>query len=1304
MWHFIFKEKVIMSNRLLFVLGALTFICASVVQAGVVNVDIQGDSASTYSGQGGYADSGNNFWNSSLDGMTALVASDGVTATTVGVSLSTSSRHAYTLSNDLMADYAYSKNTDTTVDITGLVPSSEYTLYIYCQGDNVSQNASVTFDSTSKSTTGNISGSLVENGNYVVITATADATGELSGTVARNGSIYVAFNGMQIVGDFSTSNQSPAVDAGDMQQVRFDDTNSTTLSATVTDDDPDNLGQIGVDYGTVQWSCPANSGVTFADASAAETTVTFPRDGYYLLQLTAQDDAGNTATDTVVMNVLIPGEFENRVQDIVSLMTISEKVQELDANESDGISRLELPSYNYWNEALHGVGRQGLATVFPQCVGMGAMWDEELLFDIASAISDEARVKANTTGRGLNYWSPTINLARDPRWGRNEESYGEDPYHLSRMAVAFITGMQGDDPTYLKTAATPKHFIANNTESGRHTKSSDMDMRNLRELYMPAFKAAITEGKAFSVMAAYNSLNGIPCPANEWLLTDVLRNEWGFDGFVVSDCGAVKDVYSGHDYASSEADACAMAINAGTDLNCGEYYENYLEAAYNQGLVTEETIDTAVENVLRMRFKVGEFDPPELVSYTSTPDSALDSQANRDLALLAAHKSMVLLKNDGILPLDSGSISSVAVIGPNADRVILGGYSGTPSSTTSPLEGIEEKLSGTGVTVQYLEGCEIQGAGGYVVPIASEYLKPSSGSTQQGLTGSYFNNMDLSGSPVLTRVDSEVNFEWGEDSPDASVNSDEFSVRWTGILTAPASGNYELGAQMDDGARVYLDGALVASDWSANSVRTISSTVDLTAGQEYEITMEYYEDGRDATAMLVWDYGVELFADVKALAAASDVVIVCVGTDLSYAYENNDMDQYAIPGQQEDMIEAIYGINSNTVVVLVNGNPVGIEWTAENVPAILEAWYAGQSQGTAIADVLFGDYNPGGKLPETFYKTESQLPDFEDYDIINHPRTYQYFEGEVQYPFGHGLSYTEFAYSNLVVSPVVVPSGGVVTIEFDLANVGSLTGDEVPQVYMKDLIASVNVPNQRLHAFDRVTLDPGESMHLSFVIPVADIGFYDVSQQAFTVEDGDFTVYVGSSSEDIRLQDTFAVDQSMEILPPSGLTASPLSATQIELHWQALSGVSGYNLKRAVISGGPYDLVGIGTFSTNHTDSGLQAGTNYYYVVSSVLAGVESEDSAEVSGVPSAPIIVADVIMESVVLTGDLGGSQNISFTVPASGLGHNYQVFASESLTDPDWQAVSDVYVGSGGDLLFDIPLDIEQANQFYKLEVWRQ
>ncbi len=936
------------------------------------------------------------------------------------------------------------------------------------------------------------------------------------------GNGWILIDDVQLAESDSGTNIPPIVDAGPNQSLSFAQTISATLNATITDDNPNNMGQIGVDYGVIQWSCPASAGVIFADPSNPNTTVMFPSAGYYVLQLYVQDDAGNEVTDTVTINMWIGDEFRSRAANMVSQMTLLQKIGQL-GNTTPAISSLGLPAYEYWNEALHGVARQGLATVFPQCIGMGSMWDDELLYDIFSAVSDEARVKANTTGRGLTYWTPTINLGRDPRWGRNEETYGEDPYHLSRMAVAIVKGLQGDNPTYLKTVATAKHFIANNTETGRHTLSSNIDMRNLREFYMPAFKAAVTEGKAYSVMAAYNALNGIPCPANTWLLTDVLRAEWGFDGYVVSDCWAIADIYNGylvdggHYYVSSYEDACAVAINAGTDLNCGYYYQTYLPSAVSQGKVTEAAVDNALTNVLTARFKLGEFDDPADVPYTSIPFSKLDCQEHRDLAYLAAQKSMVLLKNDGILPLDPDAINSIAVIGPNADQCVIGGYSGTPPYCISPLDGITNKLSGTSITVNYTQGCNITGG---LVTVPSGYFT-------SGLTGEYFSNLLLSDSPDYTQLDRSINFNWGTGAP-IGLPHDGFSVRWTGALTAPETRAYQIGVRSDDGFRLYIDGVKILEDWTTRAPKTVSAGVTLNAGQEYNIVLEYFEDWGGAEVQLVWDYGVT-FNTATSLAASSDVVIVCVGTNLDIANEENDLNQYQMPGVQESMIQAIYNINPNTIVVLINGNPLGFEWTAKNVPAILEAWYAGQSQGTAIADVLFGDYNPGGRLSQTFYKSENQLPDRFDYDIINGGWTYQYFDGDVQYPFGHGLSYTEFTYSNLMVSPDVLSASDTVTVEFDVRNTGDVAGDEVAQVYLRDAQASVKVANKQLRGFKRITLNAGQSQHLTFDIPVSELGYYDEFQEDFIVEGGIFDVLVGSSSQDIRLQDNFVVRPSVDV-------------------------------------------------------------------------------------------------------------------------------------------------------------------------------
>ncbi|HEM48802.1 MAG TPA: hypothetical protein ENO27_01195, partial [Caldithrix sp.] len=470
------------------------------------------------------------------------------------------------------------------------------------------------------------------------------------------------------------------IDAGDHQFLNWEKSQSLKLDGTVSQNDI-----------KMQWSCPANADVKFKDRSDPETSVTFPRPGYYLLQFSSQNQDGRIIEDVVIINVYKPNTYKQRLADLANLMTIEEKISQL-ANEADAIPRLNVPKYNYWSEALHGILDVGV-TSFPQVISLGSSWDPDLVFRVATAISDEARVKNNIAGKGLSYWSPTVNIARDPRWGRNEESYSEDPYLLSCMGVAFVKGMQGDHPYYLKTVSTPKHFIANNEESRRHSGSSDVDMRSLWEYYLPAFERTIVEGKAYSIMGAYNELNQVPCCGNEYLLNDILRRKWGFEGYVVSDCGAIHDMVQNHKFFDTGAEAAARGILSSCDLNCGSYYNQYLQEALDLEYLVEGDLDKALIRVLSARFRLGEFDPAELVPYRSISNEKLDSQEHRELALEAAHKSIVLLKNNGILPLDKNKIKSIAVMGPNAAECELGIYSGWPNIRVSPLEGIEKKAN-----------------------------------------------------------------------------------------------------------------------------------------------------------------------------------------------------------------------------------------------------------------------------------------------------------------------------------------------------------------------------------------------------------------------------------------------------------------------------------------------------------------------------------------------------------------------------------------------------------------------------------
>jgi len=899
------------------------------------------------------------------------------------------------------------------------------------------------------------------------------------------------------------------IDAGTNQFVNWKKTETVQLKGSVS---PKNI--------TVQWYCPANPKVRFHNAAEPKTKVTFPRPGYYLLKLTATGSDNKKVSDTVIINVFKPNSYTERLSDLIGLMTVEEKIGQL-VNRSDAIPRLGVSGYNYWSEALHGVLAVG-TTSFPQVVTLGSTWDPALVRRVATAISDEARVKNKIEGKGLSYWSPTVNIARDPRWGRNEESYSEDPYLLSRMAVAFVKGMQGDHPYYLKTVSTPKHFIANNEEVRRHSGSSDVDMRSLWEYYMPAFKQAIVEGKAFSVMGAYNELNQEPCCGNYYLLTDILRGEWGFEGYVVSDCGAIRDMVSGHHFFETGAEAAARGILAGCDLNCGNYYSSHLHEALELGLIQERDLDRALKRVLSARFRLGEFDPPEMVPYSDIPEEELDCKAHRDLALEAAQKSIVLLKNEGILPLDKDKIKSIAVIGPNAEECQLGIYSGWPKIRISPLEGIKNKASSYGIKVNYVQGCGV--GGGLSRPIESKYFAKVDNSHKRGMIGQYFDNMELEGKPVLTRIDSIINFRWGEKSPEPRVPNEQFSVRWTGKIIPPVTREFSLGTRTDDGARLYLDDKLLFEDWIEHGEKPNHAKVELKAGKEYKVVFEYFDNSLGATARLVWDLGHQDFNSAKEIAKESDVVILVLGTHPLIAQEENDRSDITLPQVQRDLVREIAHVNPNIVIVLINGGPVALSGTEKDAAAILEAWYTGQASGTAIADVLFGDVNPGGKLPETFYASTEQLPDFANYDIINHGRTYMYFEEPVLYPFGHGLSYTKFKYSNLRLSANRIGKRGLIKIQCTVKNTGNYKGDEVVQVYVRDIKASVKVPILQLKRFQRITLKPGGQITASFNLPASELSFYDIKSNDFIVEPGEFEVQIGSSSEDIRLRKTFFVE------------------------------------------------------------------------------------------------------------------------------------------------------------------------------------
>jgi beta-glucosidase len=816
--------------------------------------------------------------------------------------------------------------------------------------------------------------------------------------------------------------------------------------------------------------------------------------------------------------------IERRVDDLVSRMTLEEKVSQM-MNAAPAIPRLGIPEYDWWSEGLHGVAFSGVATVFPQAIGLGATFDQQLVGRVASVISEEARAKYNEAQRrgnrarfyGLTFWSPNINIFRDPRWGRGQETYGEDPYLTARLGVAFVKGMQGDDPKYLKVVSTPKHYaVHSGPEPERHRFDAAATERDMRETYLPAFRATVTEAHAASVMCAYNRTNGEPCCANTHLLEDILRGEWGFRGYVVSDCGAIADIYQRHHFVKTAEEASAVAVKRGTDLECGDTYRA-LVAAVKQGLVSEAEIDRAVKRLFEARFRLGMFDPPEMVPYSKIPFSANDSPEHRRLALDAARESIVLLKNENnTLPLRK-DLKSIAVIGPNADdvQVLLGNYNGQPSRATTPLAGIRAKVSPQ-TKVLHALGTTLTDVS--VVPVPATALRANGGA--HGLKAEFFANKNLEGPPVLTRTDEAVNFDWGMSNPAPGVPADDFSARWTGRLVPSVSGKYRLGAIADDGVRVYLDGKLIAEDWTEHAATTVTGEVTLEAGRSYELKMEYYESKLSAVAKLVWQppaaQNVSPYAEAVDVARQADAVVLVLGLSSQLEGEEmtvrepgflgGDRTDIGLPARQQALLEAVAATGKPVVLVLLNGSALAVNWAQEHVGAIVEAWYPGEEGGAAIADALFGDYDPAGRLPVTFYRSVSQLPPFEDYSMRG--RTYRYFKGEPLYPFGFGLSYTKFEYGNLKLSAARVKAGEGLTVSADVRNAGAREGDEVVELYLSHVAASVPVPIRSLGGVSRVTLKPGERRTVTFALTPEQLSVIDDGGRR-VVEPGEFLIAVG---------------------------------------------------------------------------------------------------------------------------------------------------------------------------------------------------
>ncbi len=824
--------------------------------------------------------------------------------------------------------------------------------------------------------------------------------------------------------------------------------------------------------------------------------------------------------------------LDRRVDDLVARMTLEEKISQM-MNGAAAVERLGIPEHDWWNEALHGVARAGIATVFPQAIGLAATWDAGLVRRVADVISTEARAKHHEFARrgergrykGLTFWSPNINIFRDPRWGRGQETFGEDPYLTSRIGVAFVRGLQGDDPKYLKVASTAKHYaVHSGPEPERHAFDAKATERDMRETYLPAFRALVVEGRAEGVMCAYNRTNGEPACANKKLY-DILRREWAFGGHVVSDCAAIEDIWKHHKFTKTEAEASAVAVKAGTDLTCGREYRS-LTQAVKDGLIGEAEIDVAVKRLMRTRFRLGTFDPPESVPYARIPFSANDSPEHRRLSLEAARASLVLLKNErDTLPLRK-NLGTLAVIGPNADEpeVLLGNYNGQPSRSVTPLAGIRAKVS-TATRVLYSAGMYPTGILTETVP--GNALRPMRGVDLHGLRAEYFANREWEGEPALMRFDERVDFDWGERAHAPGLPADNFSVRWTGRLVAPESGKYLVGFVGNGGARLVVDDKTVVDALNNRSTRTYTKELELEAGKLYDLRLEYREAANmNAAAKLVWrPPGGErrLRDDALSKARESDAVVMVMGINPSVegeemdvkveGFRGGDRTSLDLPRPQEELIKEVQALGKPVVLVLLGGSALAVNWADQNVPAIVEAWYPGQEGGTAVADVLFGDYNPAGRLPVTFYKSASQLPPFEEYGMAG--RTYRYFRGEPLYPFGHGLSYTRFRYDRLKLSAARVRAGRGLTVSAEVRNVGDREGDEVVQLYVTDSASAFPVPLRSLAGLSRVRLRPGERRRVTFALDARQLSVID-GRGRRVVEPGRFVVSVGGKQPGFR--------------------------------------------------------------------------------------------------------------------------------------------------------------------------------------------
>jgi beta-glucosidase len=833
---------------------------------------------------------------------------------------------------------------------------------------------------------------------------------------------------------------------------------------------------------------------------------------------------------------------EERAADLVNRMTLEEKASQL-VNQARAVPRLNIPAYDWWSEALHGVISDGV-TEFPEPIGLAATFDVPSIHEMATAIGIEGRIKHMQHERaghsnmfeGLDFWAPNVNIFRDPRWGRGQETYGEDPFLSGRMAVAFVTGLQGDDPHYYRVIATPKHYaVHSGPEPTRHFADVDISKHDQEDTYLPAFRAAVVEGHAGSVMCAYNAINGEPACANQFLLQHTLRDAWHFQGYVVSDCDAVRNIFNGHHYRSTQPQASAISVIRGMDNECIDFakvnddhdYKPYIEAV-QQGYLPESSINTALIRLFTARIRLGMFDRPETVPYMNIDEKQLDSPDHRALARRIANESMVLLKNDGVLPLRSPK--RIAIVGPLANQtaVLLGNYNGSPSHTVTVLEGMKREFPDAKIT--YIPGTQFLSNQADLVP--TSVLTTPDG--KPGLKAEYSlrGGLDETESPLTSRIESSVNIN-SSNLPEQAKGRQGLSVKWTASLNPTATGDYWLGLSVDGFGRLSLDNKEITTIWSKG---TNLRQLHLERGHPVSLEVQYRQaaEGRPE-AQLLWA-PVNNTPDPAAVVAAknADVVIAVVGITSRLEGEEMPVDQAGfsggdrtnldLPKPEEDLIESVAASGKPLVVVLMNGSALSVNWAKEHANAIIESWYSGEEGGAAVAETLSGKNNPAGRLPVTFYKDVRQLPNFEDYSMKG--RTYRYFEGEPLWPFGYGLSYTTFNYSNLTL-PAALNAGDALHAAVTVANTGKVAGDEVVELYLQ-FPDVAGAPRRALRGFQRLHLVAGASQQVDFLLNPRDLSMVTESGDIIVAQ-GKYTVSIGGGQ-------------------PS--TSTPLASNSFEVHGQ----------------------------------------------------------------------------------------------------------------------------------------------------------